>query len=169
MKVGNVSRHFPRKEMLVQVLLDELLSPTVGEARTSLKNQGLPAEEALALIIGGTLDETKTKKMTHLFTELWAMGNHNEFVAERLDMVYQYMHNLVASYVSELNPALSPAEVEIVTLYISTSIEGSTILAGYGKRWEAMMPQLKTFAVKSLINLVKTITPEEVTGLRPAA
>ena len=169
MKVGNVSRHFPRKEMLVQVLLDELLSPTVGEARTSLTNQGLPAEEALALIIGGTLDETKTKKMTHLFTELWAMGNHNEFVAERLDMVYQYMHNLVASYVSELNPALSPAEVEIVTLYISTSIEGATILAGYGKRWEAMMPQLKTFAVKSLINMVKTITPEEVTGLRPAA
>ena len=169
MKVGNVSRHFPRKEMLVQVLLDELLSPTVGEARVSLTNQGLPAEEALALVIGGTLDETKTKKMTHLFTELWAMANHNQFVAERVEMVTQYMHNLMASYVAELNPALSPEEVDIVTLFINTSIEGSTILAGYGKPWEAKMPQLKAFAVKSLINLAKTITPEEVRGLRPAA
>lgn len=169
MKVGNVSRHFPRKEMLVQVLLDELLSPTVGEARASLTNQGLPAEEALALVIGGTLDETKTKKMTHLFTELWAMANHNQFVAERVEMVNQYMHNLMASYVAELNPALSPEEVDIVTLFINTSIEGSTILAGYGKPWEAKMPQLKAFAVKSLVNLAKTITPEEVRGLRPAA
>lgn len=169
MKVGNVSRHFPRKEMLVQVLLDELLSPTVGEARVSLTNQGLPAEEALALVIGGAFDETKTKKMTHLFTELWAMANHNQFVAERVEMVNQYMHNLMASYVAELNPALSPEEVDIVTLFINTSIEGSTILAGYGKPWEAKMPQLKAFAVKSLINLAKTITPEEVRGLRPAA
>lgn len=169
MKVGNVSRHFPRKEMLVQVLLDELLSPTVGEARSSLRNQGVPAEEALALVIAGTLDETKTKKMTHLFTELWAMANHNQFVAERIDMVNHYMRNLVASYVAELNPALSPAEVDIVTLYISTSIEGATVLAGYGKSWEAMMPQLKAFAVKTLVNLAKTVTPEEVTGLRPAA
>jgi AcrR family transcriptional regulator len=169
MKVGNVSRHFPRKEMLVQVLLEELLSTTVGEARIRLTDRGLPAEEALALVIGGTLNETKTKKITHLFTELWAMANHNQFVAERLEGVYQYMHNLVASYVAELNPALSPPEVDIVTLYISTSIEGSTILAGYGRPWAAMMPQFKVFAVKSLVNLAKTITPEEVKGLRSAA
>lgn len=169
MKVGNVSRHFPRKEMLVQVLLEELLTPTVGEARSSLTSRGIPAEEALALVIGGTLDETKTKKMTHLFTELWAMANHNQFVAERIEMVYQYMHDLTASYIAELNPALSPAEVSVVALFINTSIEGSTILAGYGRPWEAMMPQLKAFTVKSLVHLAKTITPEEVNGLRPAA
>lgn len=169
MKVGNVSRHFPRKEMLVQVLLEELLTPTVGEARTSLTRRGLPAEEALALVIGGTLDETKTKKMTHLFTELWAMANHNQFVAERIEMVCQYMHDLTASYIAELNPALSPEEVKVVALFINTSIEGATVLAGHGKPWEAMMPQLKAFAVKSLIHLAKTITPEEVQGLRPAA
>ncbi len=97
------------------------------------------------------------------------MANHNQFVAERVEMVNQYMHNLMASYVAELNPALSPEEVDIVTLFINTSIEGSTILAGYGKPWEAKMPQLKAFAVKSLINLAKTITPDEVRGLRPAA
>lgn len=168
-KVGNVSRHFPRKEMLVQVLLEELLTPTVGEARTSLSRLGLPAEEALALVIAGTLDQTKTKKMTHLFTELWALANHNQFVAERIEMVFQYMHNLMASYVAELNPALSPAEVDVVTLFIATSLEGSTILAGHGRPWEAMMPQLKALAVKSLVNLAKTITSEEVSGLRPAA
>ena len=63
------------------------------------------------------------------------------------------MHDLMASYIAELNPALSPAEVSVVALFINTSIEGSTILAGHGKPWESMMPQLKDFAVKSMVHL----------------
>lgn len=168
LKVGNVSRHFPRKEMLVQVLLEELLGPSEGEVKRRIASTGMPPEEALALVIGGSLDEIQTKKMTHLFTELWAMANHNEFVAERVEMVYRYVHGLIATYVAELNPALSPEEVEIVSVYISASIEGSTMLAGYGKPWSALMPQLKGVAVKFLVNLARTITPEEVRGLDPA-
>lgn len=165
MQVGNVSRHFPRKEMLVQVLLEELLSPSEGEVRRRIANTGRQADEALALVIGGSLDEIQTKKMTHLFTELWAMANHNEFVAERVELVYRYVHSLIAGFVSELNPALSPEEVEIVSVYISASIEGSTMLAGYGKPWSRIMPQIKGMAVKLLVNMAKTITPEEVRGL----
>lgn len=165
MQVGNVSRHFPRKEMLVQVLLEELLSPSEGEVRRRIANTGRHADEALALVIGGSLDEIQTKKMTHLFTELWAMANHNEFVAERVELVYRYVHSLIAGFVSELNPALSPEEVEIVSVYISASIEGSTMLAGYGKPWSRIMPQIKGMAVKLLVTMAKTITPEEVRGL----
>lgn len=165
LKVGNVSRHFPRKEMLVQVLLEDLLSPTAGEVKTRMTNAGMSAEDSLALVIGGSLDKIQTKQMTHLITELWAMANHNEFVAERVEMVYRYVHNLIAAFVTELNPALSPAEVEVVSVYISGTIEGTTVLAGYGKPWDAMMPQLKTIAVKFLVNLAKTITPAEIKSL----
>lgn len=165
MKVGNVSRHFPRKEMLVQVLLEELLSPSEGLVRSGITNTGMPADEALALVIGGSLDEIQTKKMTHLFTELWAMANHDEFVAERVELVYRYVHGLIATFVAELNPALAPAEVEAVSVYISASIEGSTMLAGYGKPWSAIMPQIKGIATRFLVNLAKTITPEAARGL----
>ncbi|WP_380879308.1 hypothetical protein ACFB49_21520 [Sphingomonas sp. DBB INV C78] len=168
MKVGNVSRHFPRKEMLVQVLLEELLSPSEGEVRRRIVNSGMPADEALALVIGGSLDEIQTKKMTHLFTELWAMANHNAFVAERVELVYRYVHKLIASFVADLNPALSPDEVEIVSVYISASIEGSTMLAGYGKPWSGMMPKIKGIAVKFLVDLAKTITSEEIRELSSA-
>lgn len=167
MKVGNVSRHFPRKEMLVQVLLEELLSPSEGEVKRQMANTGMSADEALALVIGGTLDEIQTKKMTHLFTELWAMANHNEFVAERVELVYRYVHGLIATFVAQLNPALSSEEVEIVSVYISASIEGSTVLTGYGKPWSRMMPQIKGIAVKFLVDLAKTIKPEDVRSLQP--
>jgi len=165
LQVGNVSRHFPKKEMLVQVLLEELLGPSQSDVKRQITGMAIPAEEALALVIGGSLDEIRTKKMTRLFTELWAMANHNEFVAERVELVYRYVHGLIATYVSELNPALSPEEAEVVSVYISASIEGSTILAGYGKPWNGMMPQIKGIAVKFLVELAKTIKPADVQQL----
>lgn len=166
LQVGNVSRHFPRKEMLVQVLLEELLSPTEGEIKTHIVNTGMTADKALALVIEGSLHEIQTKKMAHLFTELWAMSNHNEFVAERLELVYRYVHSLIGGFVAELNPALSPEEVEIVSMYISSTIEGTTVLAGYGRPWPQLMPQLKAIASRNLVHLAKTITSAEIQGLK---
>lgn len=167
LKLGNVSRHFPRKEMLVQVLLEELLRPSEGLVKRNIRETGMPAEEALTLIIEGSLDEIKTKRMTRLFTELWAMSNHNEFVAERLESLYHYVHQLIAEFVTQLNPKLSADEAYTVSLFISASIEGTTMLAGFGKPWRSLMPQLKGLAIKSLIHLVKTITPAELRALTP--
>jgi AcrR family transcriptional regulator len=169
LNVGNVSRHFPRKEMLVQVLLEELLSPSEGLIERNIRETGMAPEDALALIIGGSFDQIATKPMTHLFIELWAMANHNAFVADRVEGVYRYVHQLIASFVTQLNPALSPEEVDAVSLFINASIEGSTMLAGYGKPWSSMMPQMKAIAVRSLVQLAKTITPEEIRSLPPVA
>lgn len=165
LNVGNVSRHFPRKEMLVQVLLEELLSPSEGFVQRNIGDIGMPAEEALTLIIGGSLDQISTKPMTHLFIELWAMANHNEFVADRVEASYQYVHTMIAAFVAELNPSLTPAEVDAVSLYINATIEGATMLAGYGKPWGALMPQMKAIAVRSLVQLAKTITSEDIQAL----
>jgi AcrR family transcriptional regulator len=165
LNVGNVSRHFPRKEMLVQVLLEDLLSPSEGLIERNIRETGMSPEDALALVIGGSLDQIESKSMTHLFIELWAMANHNEFVAERVEGVYRYVHRLIASFVAQLNPALSQEDVDAVSLFINASIEGSTMLAGFGKPWSPMMPQMKAIAVRSLVQLAKTITPDEIRAL----
>ena len=159
LKVGNVTRHFPRKEMLVQVLLEELLRPSQGLVEKNIKKKGLSAEAALEMVIAGSLDEIATKRMTHLFIELWAMANHNEFVADRLEACYRYVHELFARFIGELNPKLSAEDAYAVSLFICASIEGSTVMTGFGKPWSSMMPQMKVLAVKSFVHLDKTITP----------
>lgn len=167
LKVGNVSAHFPRKEMLVQVMLEELLTASENLIEKTFRQTKVSAEDALALVITGTLDGIRTKRTTHLFTELWAMANHNDFVADRVENLYRYMHNLIGSFVSQLNPALGPKDVETVSLFISGSMEGTTMFSGFGKPWDAHMPQIKAIALKSLIHLAKTITPEEIHQLAP--
>jgi len=165
LQVGNVSRHFPKKEMLVQVLLFELLSECEEHLKRGIRDTKMPAEEALAFIITGTLDEIGTKRMTHLFTELWAMSNHNPVIAERVEATYRYVHTLIGTYVKKLNPSLTPRDVEAVALYINATMEGTTILAGFGKPWKKKMPMLKRLSVKWLIEMVKNITSDDIKRL----
>lgn len=162
MKIGNVNRHFPRKEILVRVLLEDLFEHGADEIKPELRITGLPADEKLALFIRASLERIETKMISRLFIELWAMANHSEYVADRVEIAYRNIHEITEPLIAELNPALSPQQVEVVALYINTSIEGTTMLAGYGKPWFANMPQIKEIAVKYLVDFAKTITPEAV-------
>lgn len=165
LKVGNISRHFPRKEMLIQALLYELLLSNEELIESNIRQSGMSAEEALTLVITGTLTDIGRKEMTHLFTELWAMSNHDDFVAGRVEETYRYVNALIGSLVKQMNTSLSADEVETVSLFISATMEGTTVLAGYGRPWEKKMPQISRISVKWLIEMVKTIRSEDIGSL----
>jgi AcrR family transcriptional regulator len=165
MKVGNLSYHFARKEMLIQLLLDDLLDYYERTLDDSARQPGIDPETQLTMMIEICLDDIGTMRTTRLFTELWALANHNEFVAERVAAFYRSAHAQIASAVAPLNPALSPAEVEAVARFISASMEGTTIFGGYGKAWEAQMPQMKALAIKSLVHLAKTVAPGDIPSI----
>ncbi len=162
MKVGNVSYHFPRKEMLIQVLLDELLETYDKLLEETVRRPALPADEKLRLIIGLCLRDIRTKRTSHLFTELWALANHNAFVADRVRVFYQKVQDFIGEFVAELNPKLSAEEVGTVALFISASMEGATPFLGYRKPWSHRMEAYTAIATKSLIELAKTITSDEI-------
>ena len=165
MKVGNVSYHFPRKEMLIQVLLDELVEGYARVMDETVRKPGLDAGERLRRIIIMCLDDIQSKRTTHLFTELWALANHDEFVADRVRTFYQRVHDVIGEYIAELNPALSADEVHTVALYISASMEGSTPFLGHAKPWAHKMGAFTALAVKSLLDLAMTVTSEDIARL----
>jgi len=166
MKVGNVSYHFPRKEMLIHILLDELLESYDKLLEHRVRQPDLSTEERLRLIIIICLEDIAGKRTTRLFTELWALANQNDFVADRVRAFYQKVHDFIGEYVALLNPALSPDQVHTVALYISASMEGSTPFLGYEKPWAAKMPAFINIATHALVALAKTITPDQIDDLR---
>ncbi|EQB29998.1 TetR/AcrR family transcriptional regulator [Sphingobium ummariense] len=165
MKVGNVSYHFPRKEMLIQVLLDELVESYDKLIEEVVRKPGLNAEERLRLLIILCLDDIGTKRTTRLFTELWALANHNDFVADRVRTFYRKVHDAIGGYVAQLNSALTPDDVHTVALFISASMEGSTPFLGFDKPWANKMPAFTALAAKSLVELAKTVTSRDIAGL----
>lgn len=165
MKVGNLSYHFARKEMLIQLLLDDLLAFYERLLDETVRQPGLSPEAQLRMMIELVLDDIGTKRTTHIFTELWALANHNEVVAERVAAFYAHAHGHLAAAIGPLNPTLSPAQVDVVARFISSALEGTTIFAGHGRHWAHQMPQLKSLAVTSLVHLAKTVTPDDLCTL----
>lgn len=165
MKVGNVSYHFPRKEMLIQILLDELLESYDKLLESRVRAPALSTEERLRLMIVICLEDIAGKRTTRLFTELWALANQNAFVADRVRAFYQKVHDFIAEYVSLLNPALSPDQAQTVALYISASMEGSTPFLGFEKPWARKMPAFIAMATQNLVELAKTITPAQIDAI----
>ena len=166
MKVGNVSYHFPRKELLVQVLLDDILVNYDKKLEAQVRQPALSAEERLRLVIVICLEDIAGKRTTRLFSEIWALANHNEFIAERVRVFYQRVHDYIGEYVGQLNPALSAQEVQTVALYISASMEGATPFLGYEKPWADKMPAFIAIATKALVELAKTITSQDIANLK---
>jgi AcrR family transcriptional regulator len=164
MKVGNVSYHFPRKELLIQVLLDDLLDSYDKLLEHRVRQPDLSTEERLRVLIVMCLDDIARIRTTRLFTELWALANHNAFIADRVRAFYQRVHDFIGEYVAVLNPALSADEVQIVALYISATMEGTTPFTGFEKPWAARMPAITRIATSHLITLARTITSQDIQG-----
>lgn len=169
MKVGNVSYHFPRKEMLIQVMLDDMLESYDKLLEEMVRKPGLTAEERLKLVIILCLEDIQTKRTTHLFTELWALANQSEFVADRVRLFYSKVHEVIGEYVAQVNPTLAPDEVHSVALFISASMEGSTPFLGHQKPWTSKMPVFTALAAMSFIHLAKTVTSRDLAGLMTEA
>jgi len=162
MKVGNVSYHFPRKEKLVHVLLDEIMTSYEEKLDVSVRQPGLSNEERLRVVIKMCLDDIGSKRTTRLFTELWALANHNDFIAERVKTFYQQVQQVLCVYIKALNPSLDEKEVHTLALLISTAMEGTTPFLGYEKPWRGSMPAITAISMKLFVDLVKNIEPGEI-------
>ncbi|NWK97001.1 TetR family transcriptional regulator [Sphingobium lactosutens] len=168
MKVGHVSYHFPRKDMLIQVLLDELVDGYGTLIDGVVNRPGLTAEERLERVITLCLEDIGSKRTTHLFTELWALANHNAFVADRIRAFHERIHGVIGGYVAAINPTLSHKDAGTVALFISATMEGATLFLGHGKPWAGQMPAFTALAVRSLVSLARTATSADIALLAPA-
>jgi len=169
LKVGNVSYHFPRKEMLVQVLLDDMFDSYDLKLETTVRQPEISAEERLRAIVTMCLEDISSKRTTRLFTELWALSNHDNFIAERVRNFYRNVHAVIGEYVAALNPLLSEEEVCTVSLFISASMEGTTPFLGYQKPWAEQMPAITALSGEWFIRLAKTLEPGEISRLTEQA
>ncbi|TCM34362.1 MULTISPECIES: TetR/AcrR family transcriptional regulator [Novosphingobium] len=168
LRVGNVSYHFPRKEMLVQVLLDDIMAHYDAKLEVNVRQAEIPDEDRLRLVITMCLDDISTKRTTRLFTELWALANHNDFIAERIHAFYGKVHDVLSEHIRPLNPNLSEDEVRTLALFISASMEGTTPFLGFDKPWKARMPAITAISLEWFVHLVKNVKPGDIASLTSA-
>ena len=156
MKLGNLTYHFPTREDLVRELLEAVIRSYEIEFARIVHMPGVPAEKRLVEICGLILEDIRTKKTTRVFPELWALSNHDPFVLERVQELYVRARIPLEEIVAEMRPDLPDEQRYDLALFISASMEGLTVFAGYEKPFEPRMDALEGIAIKSFIDIVRS-------------
>ena len=154
MKFGNLTYHYRTREDLVRELLDGMISSYEVEFEAIVHQPDLSPDERLERYCRLVLDDITTKKTTRLFPELWALSNHDPFVYERIHELLSRARRPLHEIIAEMRPALSPGDQDMLTLFISYSMEGSTIFAGYEKPFRPQMNQIKQVSIEAFRALV---------------
>ena len=160
MKFGNLTYHYRTREDLVRELLDAVISGYEREFDAIVHRADLSPEERLGRYCRLILDDIPSKKTTRFFPELWALSNQDSFVHDRMHELYVRARAPLDEIVAEMRPDLSVEERETLTLFISFSMEGSTIFAGFAKPFADRMAAIKRIAISSFVDLVRRHQPE---------
>jgi AcrR family transcriptional regulator len=163
---GNISYHFPTKEALLHGLLDAVLAQYAERSERMRREAEQQVPHNLPATIVYLLRDIQTYQTTHLFPELWAMANHDPEIEKRLQEFYQKARERHIQATMAANRSLSYDDANMVCLFMSSFLEGSTIFIGDGKTYHDRMPDLAALAIKSFSHLIATITPEEITALK---
>lgn len=162
MKAGNLAYYFPSKEELLRELLNAIISSYEDAFDVIVHDPAESAEKRLEKLVVLILDDITSKKTSRVFPELWALSNYDPFVQERVTDLYRRARVAILELIEEMNPDLPADEREVVALFISASMEGLTIFAGYEKPWRPQMPAIEKIAVKSFLHLISSLKPGEI-------
>lgn len=165
--VGNLNYYYANKADLLADLLEIALQGYVADFAAILAqtDPDLP-EKALEKVMRFIMADLGTRETTVFFPELWALANHDIDASQRMHEMYKNYRRVYDQLIRKINPRLSPAQIRQVSLVISASIEGHTMFLGFEKPWAKHRQRLCNIAVKGLLDLVRTITPEDVKKLR---
>lgn len=161
-RIGAVSYYYKSRSDLLQDVLNMVLVPYAENFDAVIREVGLTAEQKLERVIRFLLEDMRTKQTTRLFPHLWALANHDPFVAKAVDSIYILERRTLTGLIAEINPLLGEQEREALAVYISASVAGSTMFVGFEKPWAKELPLYSAIACRGLIELVKTVTPKQL-------
>lgn len=154
MKPGNLSHYFKSKDDLVRALLDAIMSSYEDGFQVAMNKAGTDPVKKFKNLIKLILQDITSKKTTHVFPELWALSNHDDFVKDRLYDLYGRQYIYFQDLIAELNPSLSPHDTTLLSAYITAALEGMTVFAGHKKPWEQHMDIFEKMSCQSFVDLV---------------
>jgi len=164
--VGNLNYYYPSKADLLTDLLEVVIGGYLADFDSILsESDPRTPEHALEGVIRFIVSDIGTEETTMFFPELWALANHDPNAAKRMHELYAKARLVFDDLIPKINPALSAAEARQVSLFLSASLEGLTMFLGYRKPWAKHRLRLSNIAVKALLDLVRTVTPDEIANL----
>lgn len=166
--VGNLSYYYTKRDDLLHDLLEAVIQGYVEDFDRIVENVERSPAERLEDMIRFVVGDLSTKETTGFFPALWGLAAHDAVAAREMTYIYDIERNAFARVIAELRPDLSKRDREVLSLFISASIEGHTVFIGYKRDRAADGPAIANIAVHSFLSLVRTIDTATLRGLKVA-
>ena len=153
--LGNVQYYFPTKSILVEAMLGHVITGYIEEFNRLMAEVDGRPEEQLAAVLTHVIRDLTSPRTTVLFPELWSMANHDPAVEQYVEDMYESYRRIVAGLIPRINPRLTPGQVRLLTIFITSAIEGHTPFTGHGKRWEYLTPGIEQLTIETFLKLVE--------------
>jgi len=127
---GNLTYHFPTKDLLVVAMLDDILEGyrrEFSQLASALKES---PEEALDRLVEWVVEDAMTRRVSRTFTELWAVANVDAALAKRVNRVYD---DAILAFSNALGVAKSGEAVAAFRsglYFLAVLTEGSSVIFG---------------------------------------
>lgn len=154
-RVGAISHYYKTKEDLIKDLLESAVAAYQDYAQEIVSNELTSPSQKLEQFIILVLEDIRTEKTTKFYPELWALANHDHFVSNLIDTTYSQQRKIISGLIADVNQSINLHTIEILSLYISGTLEGMTIFIGYNRSRAYMFDAIKNTAVNNLVSLVK--------------
>jgi len=153
LRMGTLTYHFPTHEHLVAALADAIIRGYEDAFAQIMEDPALPPEARFENLCRLILDDVGTRRTTRIFPELWALSNHDAFVSERVHEMYDRARVALVRAVRGLNPAMAEREARMVSLFISSAMEGIGIFAGHGKPYRNDAETVTEIALRAFLHV----------------
>ncbi len=154
--LGNLQYYFPTKSELVEAMLDHVITGYLEEFNELMAEVEGGPDEQLAAVLSHVIRDLTNPRTTVLFPELWSMANHDPAVEQSIEAMYESYRRIVAGLIPKINPRLTEGQVRLLTIFITSAIEGHTPFTGCGKPWEHLTPGIEAMAIQTFLKLIKS-------------
>lgn len=159
LKVGNLSYYFPTKQDLVKALLERLMVTYQDDLGQIEIHDKTDAEALLTSVVFYWMRENQTRHASRLWIELWSMANNDPYIREEVDRSYGRGFARFQRILSGINPELSGDDLDAMSLFAISLVEGLMVFANKDQPGGRLMPQLASYAVTTLLDLARNPDP----------
>ena len=154
--IGNLNYYYRTKEDLLRDLLEYVINDYLEEFERRRLIAGQSPEKQLLAVLKFWIDDLSTPETTSFFPELWALGNHDSYIADLIDDLYAKARVPMNELIPQINPTLTRKESERMALYMCAAMEGLTVFVGNDKAWAGQIEEIKRITIRNFMDMIKS-------------
>lgn len=154
---GNVTYYFPNKNVLLQAVIEDMLSAYESMFESKAANFPADPKGRFLAYIELIIEDCKDASRRGFFYQIWSIATHNTVVAEMRDKIYSHFVRMSQEMIRPLNPAMGDRALKNAALTLVVLTEGLHVVFGLNRDF---LNQFENFEeeFRTRAHLVATIT-----------